>query len=109
MHPQNYLFLAIMKQLSFKILLGTLGILFALPLAAQVSHGGHPLPLAALRSATADAQLFETLPSFDLSEQLRLDSLEQTDLRNGFHFAYKFMTDYTPHNSGVRFTTADGT
>ena len=109
MHPQNYLFLAIMKQLSFKILLGTLGILFALPLAAQVSHGGHPLPLAALRSATADAQLFETLPSFDLSEQLRLDSLEQTDLRNGFHFAYKFMTDYTPDNSGVRFTTADGT
>ena len=81
----------------------------ALPLAAQVSHGGHPLPLSVLRSATADAQLFETLPSFDLQAQLRIDSLEQTDLRDGFHFAYKFMTDYTPDNSGVRFTTAEGT
>lgn len=98
-----------MKQLSIRNLFWAIGLLMTLPLVAQVSHGGHPLPLSALRSATANAQLFETLPSFDLQAQLRIDSLEQTDLRDGFHFAYKFMTDYTPDNSGVRFTTAEGT
>lgn len=46
---------------------------------------------------------------FDLAEQLRLDSLEATGLRNGFRFAYKFVTDYTPENSGVHFTLSDGT
>ena len=40
---------------------------------------------------------------------MRIDSLEQTDLRNGLRFAYKFLTDYTPDNAGIRFTTADGT
>ena len=98
-----------MKQLSIRNLFWAIGLLMTLPLVAQVSHGGHPLPLSALRSATANAQLFETLPSFDLQAQLRIDSLEQTDLRDGFHFAYKFMTDYTPDNSGVRFTTTEGT
>lgn len=98
-----------MKQLSIRNLFWAIGLLMTLPLVAQVSHGGHPLPLSALRSATANAQLFETLPSFDLQAQLRIDSLEQTDLRNGFRFAYKFMTDYTPDNSGVRFMTAEGT
>ena len=97
-----------MKQLSIRNLFWAIGLLMALPLAAQVSHGGHPLPLSVLRSATADAQLFETLPSFDLQEQLRIDSLAQTDLRNGFHFAYTLITDYPPNNSGVRCTTAEG-
>ena len=98
-----------MKLLSIRNILWAMAMLVASPLVAQVSHGGHPLPLSVLRSATANAQLFETLPSFDLEEQLRIDSLEQTNLRNGFHFAYKFMTDYRPDNSGVRFTTAEGT
>ena len=98
-----------MKRLSIRNILWAVGMFVVMPLVAQVSHGGHPLPLSVLRSAAANAQLFETLPAFDLQEQLRIDSLEQTDLRNGFHFAYKFMTDYTPDNSGVRFTTAEGT
>lgn len=74
---------------------------------AQISHGGQPLPLTATKSQTED--LFITMPPFDLAEQLRLDSLEATDLRSGFRFAYKFMTDYTPENSGVRFILPDGT
>lgn len=98
-----------MKRLSIRNILWAVGIFVAMPLVAQVSHGGHPLPLSVLRSAAANTQQFETLPAFDLQEQLRIDSLEQTDLRNGFHFAYKFMTDYTPDNSGVHFTTAEGT
>lgn len=74
---------------------------------AQISHGGRPLPLTATKSLTED--LFITMPPFDLAEQLRLDSLEATGLRSGFRFAYKFMTDYTPENSGSRFTLPDGT
>ena len=69
---------------------------------AQISHGGQPLPLTATKSLTED--MFITMPPFDLAEQLRLDSLEATGLRNGFRFAYKFVTDYTPENSGVHFT-----
>lgn len=74
---------------------------------AQISHGGQPLPLTATKSLTED--MFITMPPFDLAEQLRLDSLEATGLRNGFRFAYKFVTDYTPENSGVHFTLSDGT
>ena len=74
---------------------------------AQISHGGRPLPLTATKSLTEE--MFITMPPFDLAEQLRLDSLEATGLRSGFRFAYKFMTDYTPENSGVRFTLPDGT
>ena len=73
---------------------------------AQISHGGQPLPLTATKSLTED--MFITMPPFDLAEQLRLDSLEATGLRNGFRFAYKFVTDYTPENSGVRFTLPTG-
>ena len=76
-------------------------------LQAQISHGGRPLPLAMTRST--QEEMFVDLPAFDISEQLRLDSLEESDLRSGYRFAYKFMTDYTPENSGIRFTTQDGT
>ena len=74
---------------------------------AQISHGGQPLPLSATKSLTDE--MFIQMPEFDLSEQLRLDSLEATDLRSGYRFAYKFMTDYTPDNSGIHFTLPDGT
>lgn len=74
---------------------------------AQISHGGRPLPLTATKSLAEE--MFITMPPFDLAEQLRIDSLEATDLRSGFRFAYKFMTDYTPENSGIRFTLPDGT
>ena len=74
---------------------------------AQISHGGRPLPLMATKSLTEE--MFVTMPPFDLEEQLRLDSLEATDLRSAFRFAYKFMTDHTPENSGIRFTLPDGT
>lgn len=76
-------------------------------LTAQISHGGKPLP--ATLPGTRSAAMFEEMPSFDIEEQLRLDSLNESDLRSGFHFAYKFMTDFTPSNSGTQFTLADGT
>lgn len=76
-------------------------------LTAQISHGGKPLPSTLLN--TRSAAMFEEMPPFDMEEQLRIDSLNESDLRSGFHFAYKFMTDFTPYNSGTRFTLADGT
>lgn len=81
-------------------------------LQAQISHGGQPLPWDAMPDAKTrgiDNDLYVTMPEFDLTEQLRLDSLEASDLKSGYRFAYKFMTDYTPDNSGVRFTLPDGT
>lgn len=75
-------------------------------LEAQVSHGGYPLPLTATKSSIQD--MFVEMPAFDVNEQLRIDSMNESDLRSGYHFAYKFMTDYTPANSGIHFTTTDG-
>lgn len=76
-------------------------------LQAQISHGGKPLPLTITKSTGTN--FYMELPSFDLSEQLRIDSLNESDLRSGSHFAYKFMTDFTPVNSGTWLTLADGT
>lgn len=84
----------------------------AASLQAQISHGGQPLPwniMPEKETKSTDIDLFVTMPGFDLNEQLRLDSLEASDLRSGYRFAYKFMTDYTPGNSGIRFVLPDGT
>lgn len=77
------------------------------PAKAQVGHGGQPLPLSVLRNL--DEGFFEEMPPFDVGEELRLDSLNESDLRSGFRFAYKFMTAYTRGNSGISFTLPDGT
>jgi len=90
-----------------KILLTVIGLHFLLVCAGQVSHGGKPLPLYALRSMN-DQWICE-MPSFDVDEQLRIDSLCDTDLRSGYRFAYKFMTNYNRSNSGMTFTLPDGT
>ena len=66
-----------MKQLSIRNLFWAIGLLMTLPLVAQVSHGGHPLPLSALRSAESD-WLVE-MPAFDLAEQLRIVGFTQCD------------------------------
>lgn len=76
-------------------------------ISAQVSHGGEPLPLSALRSS--DDIPFIEMPGFDVEEELRLDSLEGSCLRGGFRFAYKFITDIRRGNSGTSFILPDGT
>jgi len=80
---------------------------FSTGLSAQVSHGGRPLPFNIVASKASD--LFVTLPAFNLAEQLTIDSLNASDLRSSYQFAYKFITDYSIANSGIRFTAADGT
>lgn len=74
---------------------------------AQISHGGEPLPLYLTKSGAED--WFEEMPAFDVEEELRIDSLNESDLRSGYRFAYKFMTDFSPHNSGTSLILPDGT
>jgi hypothetical protein len=92
------------------------GILLVIPsLQAQISYGGKPLPEILLRSnelanvKSVRVLSFEEMPSFDLEEELRIDSLERDDLRGGYRFAYKFMTNFRSDNSGIRTTLLDGT
>jgi hypothetical protein len=79
-----------------------------LSLRAQISYGGKPLPEVFLRSS-APTLAFEEMPPFDLAEELRIDSLEKDGLRGGYRFAYKFMTAFSPDNSGVSTLLPDGT
>lgn len=76
-------------------------------LCAQISHGGRPLPWISTRSSSQE--LFEEMPTFDVNEELRIDSILQSDLKGGLRFAYKFMADFTPANSGISYLLADGT
>lgn len=91
----------------FIILISIICFQMATILQAQISHGGKPIPL--METKSTQTHLFVEMPPFDIEEQLRIDSLNESDLRSGYHFAYKFMTDFTPENSGTRFTLADGT
>jgi hypothetical protein len=53
--------------------------------------------------------LFEEMPSFNLAEELSTEALTASDLRSGYRFAHKFMTDFSRSNAGVSFTLPDGT
>ncbi len=91
-----------------KLILIGIGCLFTCLIGhAQISIGGQPLPYIITKSLSKE--LFIQMPPFNLEEQLQIDALESTDLRNGYRFAYKFMGNYTPDNSGIRFTLPDGT
>lgn len=75
---------------------------------AQISYGGKPLSYAmTLRSAYDE--VFQEMPSFDVAAEKRIDSLNQSDFKSSFRFAYKFMTEFTPENSGKTFLLPDGT
>lgn len=73
---------------------------------AQISYGGRPLPLASTRSSESPA--FVEMPSFDVEEELRIDSLNESDLRSGYRFAYKHVVHYDRSNSGTSFMRPDG-
>lgn len=73
---------------------------------AQISEGGEPLPPTMLRSTTP--ALFVDMEPFDAQLMLKEDSADAVRFRSA-RFAKKFTTDLSPQNSGIRFTTADGT
>lgn len=80
----------------------------SLLIQAQISHGGRPLPLTSFTKSLSEFA-FEEMHSFDVEEELRLDSLNESDLRSGYRFAYKFITNFNRGNSGESFILADGT
>ena len=80
---------------------------FEVPSEAQISHGGRPLPLSITKSD--ESLMTVEMPAVNIEEELRLDSLNNSDLRSGYRFATKFVVDYDRTNSGTQFTTADGT
>ncbi|MDR2119035.1 MAG: T9SS type A sorting domain-containing protein [Tannerellaceae bacterium] len=85
-----------------------LGISFSFPdTHAQVSHGGRPLPAVATKSY--QSHLFEEMPPVDTDELLRTEHEHPGDLRGGYRFACKFMTNFSRTNSGSSFTLPDGT
>lgn len=73
---------------------------------AQISQGGEPLPPTLLRHASN--ALFVEMDAFDATTMLKEDSLNDIHHR-ATRFAKKFTTDLRPDNSGIRFTTANGT
>ena len=73
---------------------------------AQISQGGEPLPPTMLRHASS--ALFVEMNSFDATAMLKEDSLAEIHHR-ATRFAKKFTADLRPDNSGIRFTTANGT
>lgn len=95
-----------LKQVIVKIVL-FFAFCISFALKAQISHGGRPLPYLTMKSVPTN--IFQEMPAFDIDAEKRIDSLEQNDFRGGFRFAYKFMTDFSPGNSGYSFTLADGT
>lgn len=74
---------------------------------SQISYGGRPLPF--VQTKRQAGFVFEEMHSFDVEEELALDSLNESDLRSGRRFAYKFITDFKPNNSGTVFYQPDGT
>lgn len=88
-----------------------IGLILSGKVTAQISHGGYPLPWDlpfAIETRSAEDDAVVSLPAFDVEEQLRIDREEQTDLKSGYRFAYKFMTNWTPANSGRWYTLENG-
>ncbi len=84
-------------------------LLFFPALNGQISHGGQPLfPPDLLRSS--ERNFFIEMPSFDVEEMLREDSLNNvSDMRGSFRFAKKFFTSIERGKDGLNYQLADGT
>lgn len=71
---------------------------------SQISFGGRPLFQGGLK--TSESQIpIEIMPSFDLS---KYDTSRSVNSKTT-HFAHPFFVDFTPQNSGIWQTLADGT
>lgn len=71
---------------------------------SQISFGGRPHFQGNLKASAPDIPI-ETMPSFDVS----IYESSNTSGSKTTHFAHPFFVDFTPQNSGVWQTLADGT
>lgn len=77
---------------------------------AQISYGGNPLEYgieyaSGLRSVV---DYIIEMPEFDVDSIREIDDLPGNRI-GGLGFAYTFFTDLTPENSGITFSTPNGT
>ena len=77
----------------------------------QISYGGQPLfPSSPLKSTTLkSSDFFIEMPSFDVDKLMEEDRMNEQDLRGGFRFANKFITNIERGVHGLNYQTADGT
>ncbi|MDR0547687.1 MAG: lysyl endopeptidase, partial [Dysgonamonadaceae bacterium] len=83
-----------------------------LPLSAQISFGGKPLFInhseaTDLRSEQAIPVV--EMPVFDLDSALRLDKINEQNMRGSFTFAHKFYTKIRKETDGENGVLPDGT
>jgi len=81
------------------------------PVSAQISYGGKPLFTdsdysSKLRGTT---ESIIEMPAFDLDSTLRLDALNEQNMRGGFTFAHKFYTKIRKGMDGENGVLEDGT
>ena len=83
-----------------------------LPVSAQISYGGKPLFIdsnfsSQLRSVKTKSII--EMPCFDVDSALRLDALNEQNMRGSFTFAHKFYTKIRMGTDGENGVLEDGT
>lgn len=92
------------------IIICVISIAFTLPALGQMSYGGQPLPFSSqLKRTSSSNNLFVEMPTFDVNDMLKEDSLATETTLRRVRFAKKFQVNITPENAGMHFTTEDGT
>jgi hypothetical protein len=76
---------------------------------SQVSHGGTPLFLENYTLKSSKNAGFIEMPAFDLDSVLRLDEINEQNMRGSYPFAYKFYTNIEKGKDGTETVLADGT
>ena len=92
-------------------LLSVVCCLFIFVSYGQISHGGQPLFSSPPLKSTIlnNADFFVEMPAFDLNKLLDEDWMNEQDLRGGFRFANKFITNIERGVHGLNYQMADGT
>jgi len=76
---------------------------------AQISHGGTPLFLEAYTLRNSSDFEYIEMPAFDLDSVLRMDEINEQNMRGSYPFAYKFYTNIEKGKDGKEWVLADGT
>ncbi|MDR2844445.1 MAG: lysyl endopeptidase, partial [Candidatus Symbiothrix sp.] len=76
---------------------------------AQISYGGTPLFLENSMLRSTNLSNFIEMPAFDLDSVLRMDKLNEGNMRGSFNFAYKFYTHIRKGIEGENRVLPDGT
>ena len=85
-----------------------LGLIFTTLAFSQISHGGSPYFLQNSLLRAASKPFFIEMPSFNLDSLLRGEGDKGENMRGGYKFAHKFLTDISI-NDAVKTVLEDGT